>query len=236
MTVDLAESADGSAVVLTVHDTGRGIAAAFLPRVFDRFGQEQVTTRRTHGGLGLGLAIVKHLIDAHGGSISVHSAGENQGATFRVTMPREWGWAAVDGASRSGGAPVFDGTRVLVVEDDDDARILVSRVLRDAGAVVCDVADVAQAMAELDGFDPHVLVSDVGMPREDGFDLMRRVRASRSAERLPAVAFTAFSRDEDRVRLLAAGYQRHLSKPLNAMRLLEVVFELAGARRSDPAN
>lgn len=225
--LSLTDASDPAAVVLTVRDTGRGIVPAFLPRVFDRFGQEDATTRRTRGGLGLGLAIVKQLVEAHGGTITVHSAGENQGATFVVTMPKAWGWQATD-AGGGGTSHPLDGTRVLVVEDDDDARTLVSRVLRDAHAIVCEAADVAQALGELERFDPHVMVSDVGMPRADGYDLIREVRASRPAERLPAVALTAFARDEDRARVLAAGYQRHLAKPLNAIRLLEVVFELAG--------
>ena len=232
VSVDLVHGLD--ALRLTVRDRGRGISSEFLPHIFERFRQEDATTRRRHGGLGLGLAIVKRLVDAHGGTVSVASAGEGQGAVFTVSMPHAVGRTASNEPRR--GTPDLHGVRVLVVEDDADARSFVHRVLRDAGAEVREASDVPSALSLIDPFGPHVLVSDVGMPREDGYDLIRRIRESGyAAEVLPAIALTAFARDEDRDRALAAGYQHHLAKPVNVTRLLEITADLAEGSGALPA-
>jgi PAS domain S-box-containing protein len=229
-TVGVALNCDPDCLRLSVRDTGRGMSAEFLPHIFERFRQEDASTRRRHGGLGLGLAIVQRLVEAHGGTVTVASPGEGHGATFTVAMPLGCDDTAV--VDRQLGVTDLTAVRVLVVEDDADARSFVTRVLRDAGADVREAADVATALALLDPFAPHVLVSDVGMPQQDGYDLIRRVRErGHDAAALPAIAVTAFARDEDRRRALAAGYQEHLAKPINVTRLLEMTATLAVAAR-----
>jgi PAS domain S-box-containing protein len=221
--VELASAADS--LRLSVRDHGRGMSAEFLPHVFERFRQQDASTRRRHGGLGLGLAIVKRLVEAHGGAVSVSSPGEGHGATFTVVMPRDVERQSL--VERRGPADLT-GVRILVVEDDEEARAFVDRVLRDAGAEVRTAGNVPSALAIIAPFQPHVLMSDVGMPREDGFDLIRQVRdRGYDSDVLPAIAVTAFAREEDRRRVLAAGYQRHLAKPINVPRLLEITADLA---------
>jgi PAS domain S-box-containing protein len=231
--VELVNARDG--LRLSVCDNGRGISPEFLPHIFDRFRQEDATTRRRHSGLGLGLAIVKRLVDAHGAAVTVGSAGEGHGATFTVTMPHV-DRRVVSAHEQRRGTPDLHGVRVLVVEDDADARAFVQRVLRDAGAEVCEAGDVASALTLIGTFMPHVLVSDIGMPREDGYDLIRRVReGGYGADVLPAVALTAFAREEDRQRALGAGYQQHLAKPISVTRLLEITADLAALSGAAPA-
>ena len=211
-------------------------AREFLPHVFERFRQEDSTIRRGQGGLGLGLAIVKHVVESQGGSISAKSGGENRGATFtarfRRRQPRPEVAAEVTAAGA--GQPSLHGVRALVVEDDDDARILVARTLADAGASVRDVTDVQSAIDALGTFAPDVLVSDIGMPQSDGYDLIRRVRAlGYGADRCPAIALTAFAREEDGLRALSAGYQVHLAKPIYPRHLVSVASRvLEDARKA----
>ena len=213
---------------LRVRDTGRGISAEFLPHVFDRFRQEHAGTKRGHSGLGLGLAIVKQLVESHGGAIAVTSPGEGHGTTFTVTLPR------VEHIELEGGpidvvesASSLRGRRVLVVEDDADARALVLRILQDADAKVIAVGSVDAALDQLADFEPELLVSDIGMPQQDGYDLIRRVRQNGyTPERLPAIALTAFARGEDRQMALDAGYQAHLPKPLDSVQLIATVRSL----------
>ncbi len=226
--VNVRLTADESWIELSVSDTGRGISTEFLPHVFERFRQEDSTIRRGQGGLGLGLAIVKHLVESQGGLISAKSGGENRGATFtakfRRRQPRPE--TAVEIATVAG-PPSLRGVRALVVEDDDDARILVTRTLADAGASVRDVTDVQSAIEALETFAPDVLVSDIGMPHSDGYDLIRRVRAlGYGADRCPAIALTAFAREEDGLRALSAGYQVHLAKPVYPHHLVSVTSRL----------
>jgi PAS domain S-box-containing protein len=209
-------------VELRVCDDGRGISAEFLPYVFERFRQEESGSRRWHGGLGLGLSIVHQLVTGHGATVTATSEGEGKGACFLVRIPR---MQVGDQHARERATAMDDrplrSVRVLVVEDNEDARALVRRILVDAGAEVRDVADVESALAVLEPFQPALLVSDLGMPLQSGYDLIRRVRqAGWPATRLPAIAVTAFARDEDRERALHAGYQSHCAKPLNVSRFL----------------
>ena len=220
-------------LVICVSDTGAGIAADFLPFLFDRFRQADSTSTRTHGGLGLGLAIVRHLVTLHRGSVEAQSAGPGAGATFRVRLPlapvRMTGArpAAPSGVERF---PPLAGIRVLLVDDEVDARELISAVLAQSGAEVVATASAAEALDALARARPHVLVSDISMPDEDGYALLRRVRSlglDRGA-RLPAVALTAYARPEDRARALAVGFQVHVPKPVEPAELVEVVARLAG--------
>jgi PAS domain S-box-containing protein len=232
-----------SLVEIAVSDNGQGIRTEFLPHIFERFRQEDASSRRSHGGLGLGLAIVKHLVEMHGGTVTADSEGEGRGATFTVRLPVV---AVSEGAPPSETPPPpvprsdagpratpsapadLTGVRVLVVDDDSDARTLIRRVLAAANAHVADVARVPDALQAAERFEPHVLVSDIGMPGEDGYDLIRQLRQrGYSPEALPAIALTAFARQEDRQLALAAGYQRHLPKPVNANELLVTTAALA---------
>src|SRR6185369_4255378 len=209
--------AQGS-VEIEVRDTGSGIRSEFLPYVFDRFRQAESTTTRSHGGLGLGLSIVRHLVELHGGTVAVESAGEGCGAAFTVALPVRAAFLPTPGpepaaAPAPAGGPwdtqLLAGVRVLVVEDEEDTRELLVRAMERSGAEVAAVASVAEALALLEGPLPDVLVSDIGMPGEDGYSLIRKLR-SRGPERggnLPAAALTAYARSEDRFQALQAGFQ-----------------------------
>jgi signal transduction histidine kinase/CheY-like chemotaxis protein len=226
-----------SHAMLSVSDTGAGIRPEFLPHVFDRFCQADSTTTRTHGGLGLGLAIVRHLSELHGGTVRAESAGEGQGATFIVSLPLAAVRAEEGGRRRQGveaaaspsGRSVLDGVRVLVVDDEPDARLVISTVLKQSGAEVHACDSAGRALEELERWMPDVIMSDIGMPGEDGYDLIRRVRSltgGRGAH-IPAAALTAYARDEDRERALAAGFQKHIAKPVRSAELVGVVADLA---------
>jgi PAS domain S-box-containing protein len=226
-----------SHVEVSVIDTGMGIKPEFLPHVFDRFRQADSSSTRRYGGLGLGLAIVKQLTEMHGGSIRAKSPGEGQGATFTVTMPiavvhpeqldkvRPRESEAADDYCQGG---ALKGLKVLVVDDEPDARQLIRRVLIECEAEVVLASSAAEALRLIETFGPHVIVSDVGMPEEDGYDFIRRVRAKRSAKELPAAALTAFARIEDRKRALRAGFQTHVAKPVDPEELTAVIASLAG--------
>jgi PAS domain S-box-containing protein len=228
--VDVRLTQADSHVELAVSDEGRGISQAFLPHVFEPFLQEHAGSKRGHGGLGLGLAIVRQLVEAHDGSITAQSPGDGLGTTFTVRLPRQsrqHGPATAAPSAPAESLPRLHGIRVLVVEDDFDARVLIRRMLQDAGAEVNDAADVETALACLEGVQPAVLVSDIGIPHQDGYDLIRRIRErGHSAETLPAIALTAFARNEDRQRALTAGYQAHLAKPVRAPQLLSCIASL----------
>jgi len=229
--VRLAASTAG--LEISVADQGRGISAEFLPHIFERFRQEDSSTRRWHGGLGLGLAIVKQLVEAHGGSVTVESGGTDRGATFRVHLPHSSETRTTHREAADVERHHLEGVRVLVVEDDKDARALISQLLREARASVHEVADVRSALASLDTFAPHLVVSDVAMPEQDGYDLIRQIRAGgRDAGTLPAIALTAFARDEDSASALRAGYQRHMGKPVDASQLLQAASDLTSGARS----
>ncbi len=220
-------------VRLTVHDSGQGIAPEVLPHVFDRFRQGEGSSRRRHEGLGLGLAIVRHLVEAHGGRVAARSAGEGRGATFEVFLP-------VGGAPGRAAAPGqpgaeasrLDGVSVLLVEDHADSLEVLTAALATRGAEVMPVASVAEALSALRARGVDVLVSDLGLPGADGFDLISRVRADerrgRRPRRLPAVAVTAFVGPEDRTRALRAGYDVHLAKPIDPAELSAAVARLTG--------
>ena len=232
-TITLRTVGTEDAVELRISDTGRGIGPPFLPHVFDRFRQEDASTRRRHGGLGLGLAIVKQLVEAHHGSISVFSAGENQGTTFVVTLPR----LRQSAVAERMGLPTprsLEGVRILVVEDDQDARHLVSRLLQEFRADVREASSVAMAKKTLQSFMPDLIISDISMPGEDGYDLIRYLRAPGSPfADVPAIALTAFARDEDRNQVLDSGYQHHMAKPVETLKLVELagaLTEQAGRR------
>ncbi|MGI9165220.1 MAG: ATP-binding response regulator [Pyrinomonadaceae bacterium] len=230
-----------SHVEITVSDTGEGISAEFLPLVFERFVQADNTTTRRHGGLGLGLAITRHLAELHGGTISADSAGEGQGATFTLMLPV----MSVHGPAHQpttsdqqpfmGGPnerhavlPRLDGLHVLVVDDEHDARRLLNTVLTQSGAKVTAVATVADALEKLQLIKPDLLVSDIEMPNEDGYSLIRKVRLLEKAQGglTPAIALTAHARFSDRMRALTAGYQMHLPKPVEPMELVTVIANL----------
>jgi PAS domain S-box-containing protein len=229
----------GSHVEISVADTGIGIKPAFLAHVFERFRQADASTTREHGGLGLGLSIVRHLVELQGGSVRVHSEGEGKGATFVVNLPL----AAVHRRSTPGGIhprTVGDsqdyrladltGLRFLVVDDEEDARALVQRVLADCGAEVQGAAGAQEALEALTVFRPQVLLCDIGMPGVDGYELLRRVRnlPDPALARTPAVALTAFARSEDRTRALRAGFLVHLSKPVEPAELVATAASVAG--------
>ncbi|HEY2678601.1 MAG TPA: PAS domain S-box protein [Steroidobacteraceae bacterium] len=223
---------------LTISDNGIGIEPAFLPRVFDRFAQSDISESRTHGGLGLGLAIAKQLTEMHGGSIRAHSEGNGRGASFILDLPsHRVGTPARDDtneqASWASQLNDADSTNlseisVLVVDDDPDARQAVERILKEAGADVSTVESAAAALTLIDRSVPDVLVSDIGLPQMDGYELLRRIRAMTGrAAALPAIALTAFARPKDRLGALRAGYAAHLAKPADPTQLIATVAAIA---------
>jgi signal transduction histidine kinase/ActR/RegA family two-component response regulator len=223
-------------VEISVTDSGQGIEAKFLPFVFDRFRQADASTTRRHGGLGLGLSIVKSLVEMHQGSVEALSDGEGLGATFIVTLPLAETHPVTSSpkharaASMAHDAAPLAGLRVLVVDDEADARTLARRVLEERGAEVVAVGSAAEALEAVDGSTAlSVVVSDIGMPGHDGYELITRMRAlPGNAGRVPAIALTALARDEDRKRTLLAGYQVHISKPVDPAELVMVIATLAG--------
>jgi CheY-like chemotaxis protein len=227
-----------SALEIVVADNGRGITPNFLPLVFGRFAQQEGSHARKAGGLGLGLAIVKHLVELHGGTVEARSEGDGLGATFIVRLPL----APIRGGVASGGdeehlpateisfPPGLVGLRVLVVDDEPDARYLLQTVLERGGAKVKVATSAAAAFESIRLDLPDVIVSDIGMPEVDGYDFIRRLRQLPGAEggRIPAVALTAFARTEDRRKALQAGFQDHASKPMDPQELVTVVARLVG--------
>jgi PAS domain S-box-containing protein len=229
-----------SRVEIIVSDTGQGITTEFLPYVFDRFRQADATSTRRYGGLGLGLAIVRHLTEMHGGVVTATSPGEGLGATFTVKLPVI---AAHDelGADRihpvSGGnvssltRPNLDGVKVIVVDDEPDTREMLRVMIGQFGAEVRACSSSAEAIESLKQWEPDVIVSDIEMPGEDGYELIRKIRQAEAANGsrvIPAVALTAYARVEDRLRAISAGYQMHISKPAEPAELAIVIASLAG--------
>ena len=229
------------AVTLSVQDSGKGIAPEFLPHVFDRFRQADSATTRVHGGLGLGLAIVRHLVEMQGGTVHAESLGEGKGATFFVTLPlAPAGLCQTPGCNKSelslsaarvsalATPKVLAGLRVLVVDDEYDTRQVISTVISQFGGEVIACASACEALEALQRFRPDILMSDIGMPGEDGYALIRQVRALPldCGGATPAAALTAYARDEDRRRALSAGYQLHIAKPFSPQDLVTAVSSL----------
>jgi PAS domain S-box-containing protein len=227
-----------STALLTVADTGGGIDPAFLPFVFDRFRQADSSTTRRVGGLGLGLALVRHIVELHGGAVSVASDGLGKGSTFSIRLPIR---AVAPGqsdtptppASVPGQGRLLSGIRVLIVDDEEDARELLTEVVRQHGGIVEAAASAEAGFRAFQRFRPRVLVSDIGMPNEDGLSFMRRVRSQLPSEggAVPSLALSAFARDEDMRRALAAGYTTHMGKPVEPGTLAAAIAELAESER-----
>jgi PAS domain S-box-containing protein len=226
---------DADHAEISVQDDGLGIKPEFLPHVFERFRQADSSSTRPHGGLGLGLAIVRHLVELHGGSVDVSSAGEGKGATFTVRLPLQEGNAEPEVPRRPAAAtaaPQLSGVDVLVVEDEADARELIRTMLEQLGAGVVTAASAKEGLAALDQGPLHVLLSDIEMPGMDGYSFMRAVR-ERPVDRggqIPAAALTAYARPEDRDAALRAGFQLHVAKPVQPAELAAVVSSLAGRK------
>ncbi len=228
----------GDEVVLAVEDTGIGIPTHFLPFVFDRFSQADPGATRRHGGLGLGMAIVRYLVELHGGTVKAESPGENAGATFTIVLPVGLELETDDDLAPPAASPVadlsiedlpsLDGISVLVVDDDTDSRNVLCQLLENQGATVAMASSTSDAFARFTHLRPDVLVSDIGMPEEDGYTLIRRVRALADNEggNVPAIALTAYASLEDATAALTAGYQRHISKPIDVAQLIGAVGEL----------
>ena len=229
-----------SSARITVSDTGSGIRPEFLPFAFDRFRQGDSSSTRAHGGLGLGLSIVRDLVEMHGGTIRAESGGADQGATFAVELPLvqtdDRGAGQRKPAAQSGALPsssaALTGVRVLVVEDNTDARELLALALADAGAEVSSAASAGEAMETLQRLKPDVLVSDIQMPDEDGYTLIRKVRAlaPNAGGQIRAAALTAYTRTEDRARALRAGFQAYVAKPVQVDELVAVVANLVDSQ------
>ena len=231
-TVTVAVRREDSQVAIDVRDTGAGIAADFIGHVFERFRQADATTTRKHGGLGLGLAIAKHLVEQHGGTIAAHSDGPGLGSCFTVRLPRRAG--KNDAAPGHACAAPHDlaGFQVLVVDDDDDSRELIRRILHDCHAHVLTAASAAEALSLLEHLRPGLLLTDLGMPEMDGYGLLERVRALGPAHGgdVPAIALTAFARAGDRVKALSSGFFAHVSKPVEPAELIAKVASARSAR------
>jgi CheY-like chemotaxis protein len=228
-----------SHVEIVVKDSGIGINPEFLPHVFDRFRQADGSTTRNYGGLGLGLAIVRHLVELHGGTAWAESAGEDQGSQFIVRLPAMTGSerespedfkqpAVAPHESRERQPSSLNGLRVLVVDDEIDARALLTTMLERCGAHVVAVSSAREGLESVENWKPDVLIADIGMPVEDGYGLIRKIRAlpKERGGLTPALALTAYARTEDRVRALSEGYQVHLAKPVDRFELAAVITSL----------
>jgi CheY-like chemotaxis protein len=231
-TVSVDAGLRGSSVVITVRDSGEGIDPAFLPAIFEPFRQADASTTRRHGGLGLGLAIVRQLVHAHGGKVEAASEGKGHGSTFTVALPARTSERTPERAAAPASI-TLDGMRILVVDDQQDAVELLAFILAGAGASVASARSAEEALETLIDYRPDVLVSDIGMPDVDGYALIRRVRTlgAMSGGDTPAVALTAYAAAEDAERCLAAGFQTHLAKPVDADQLVAAVASVGSLRR-----
>jgi CheY-like chemotaxis protein len=223
---------------LTVSDTGEGISPEFLPYVFDRFRQAEASISRKQGGLGLGLAVVRHLVELHGGTISAESEGVGKGSVFTVELPlaeerrdparAEERRREVERRRSRSGVARLDGLHVLLVEDDDDSRKLLGTMLKRYGARVTSTKSAQEALSVFEGELPDVMISDIGMPDEDGYELIRKVRARppEKGGRIPAIALTGYASKKDRERALSAGYHQHIAKPIEQADLIAAIAAL----------
>jgi signal transduction histidine kinase/ActR/RegA family two-component response regulator len=224
----------GAHARIRVTDSGKGISPDFLPHLFERFGQGEGSSTRTSGGLGLGLAIVKHLVELHGGRVRAESPGEEKGATFTVELPLAGAAPEVPArpeapdAGERGEKRALTGIRVLIVDADAEIRDALKFLLERYGAAVTAAGSAAEALAALERSMPDVLLSDVALPGESGYELMRKVAAREGGGALPAAALSGFSREQDRQRALAAGFRMHLEKPVEPEALIAAVARLAG--------
>jgi CheY-like chemotaxis protein/anti-sigma regulatory factor (Ser/Thr protein kinase) len=234
-TIELALQPKDDGIELTVRDNGQGISAETLPVIFDRFKQAESSFARSHGGLGLGLAIVRHLVDLHGGKVTAESEGHDRGATFRVflpgidsagpvTLPRKDSWQPAPSKR------ALSGVRVLLVDDEADGREATAMLLSTEGASVETADSASAALAALDRSLPDVLLSDIGMPEEDGLTLVRKVRARAVARGggIPSIALTAFARAEDRAQALLSGFDAYVTKPIEPALLVSSIAKLTG--------
>jgi CheY-like chemotaxis protein len=230
-TVQVLLGRDGNDVVIRVIDSGIGIVPDFLPYVFDRFRQEDASISRQHGGLGLGLSIARQLVELHGGTIAVDSAGPHTGTTFTVRLPLAHpSVVATPAPGRTPAAPApaedladLSGVRVLVIDDAPDTLDVLQQILAYSGADTLTAPGAGAALALLERELPDVIVSDVGMPEVDGFELMRRIRRRASTAAIPAIALTAFTRQDDRVKALQAGFTDYLAKPVEPAALAAAI-------------
>jgi signal transduction histidine kinase len=234
--VDVSVAIDGGAAMIAMTDTGRGIDPAFLPQLFERFRQADSSTTRHHGGLGIGLSVVRSLVELHGGSVSAESEGEGKGATFRLRLPLANASVEIEAVLEPAPPPpraraTLSGVRVLLVEDDVDTRECLALALEEQGALVTAAGSVSEAMSYLDGELPDALISDLGMPGEDGFSFIRRVRERTNGPRIPALALSAYVRPEERTRALLAGFDLHIGKPVEPTDLAAAVRSLVSRGR-----
>ena len=225
---------------LTVSDTGDGISPEFLPYVFDRFRQAEGSISRKQGGLGLGLAVARHLVELHGGTIRAVSLGLGNGATFTVDLPlaqerrdparAEERRKEVERRRSRSGAVRLDGVHVLLVEDDDDSRKLLGTMLKRNGARVTSTKSAAEALGVFQAELPDVMISDIGMPDQDGYELIRKLRAlpPEKGGSTPAIALTGYASRKDRERALGSGYQQHMAKPIEQADLIKAIAALVG--------
>lgn len=230
--IDVSAFVNGSQIEIEISDSGMGIEPEFLPFIFERFSQADSSYTRKVGGLGLGLAIVRHLVEIHGGSVSVKSEGANKGATFTIKLPvlaaqtnsaANKNSDATAESAKSHEPPT--GIRVLLVEDNDDSREMLAVLFAQFNLQITAVASVAEAVKAIEQAKPDILISDIGMPEEDGYDLIRKVRAlpAEQGGKIPAIALTGYASLQDRDLALKAGYQEHLSKPVDVDELFELV-------------
>jgi CheY-like chemotaxis protein len=228
--IDVALDRTPTDATLTVRDTGSGIPPEALPFIFDRFRQADTRTTRVHGGLGLGLTIVEHLAEAHGGTVRADSAGPGRGSTFTITIPIRHGKPVEDVAAAPARLPDLAGRRILYVDDDPDAREIITAVVERCGAHVTTAPSVSVALDVLRTLTPDVLVGDIGMPGQDGYDLIRSVRAVPHLQHVPAIALTAYAGHEHREAALTAGYNLHLGKPIDPDALCSAILDLSLTR------
>lgn len=244
-TVDVELGIQLGNVVITVADSGEGISAEFLPFVFDRFRQADASAKRLHGGLGLGLAVVRHLVELHRGQVTADSLGIGRGARFTVTLPLATvqdnktanavsSNAELMAVSTEHESSLLNGLKILVLDDDPDAREFLQILLTNNGAQVKAVATASEAYIDVQGEVPDMLICDIGLPDEDGYEFIRRIRSltESASANIPALALTAFTLPNDRKKALIAGYQDHLTKPVEAHELLNLVASIV--RRNEP--